>query len=102
MRKRNILKTIYLNNEENNILQEKTKDTNQSKYIRNLITDYEPKKINLDIFDKYQDRLLIFEKELNRMMPYLEKYEIIDRYKYRRIIDELNIIIEDIELNLYK
>ncbi|MBQ2946510.1 MAG: hypothetical protein IJE04_01485 [Bacilli bacterium] len=102
MRKRNILKTIYLNNKENNILQEKTKGTNQSKYIRDLIKYYEPRKINIEIFDKYRDRLLMFEKELKRMMPYLEKYGIIDKYKYRRIIDELNIIIEDIKLNLHK
>ena len=100
MRKRNILKRIYLNNEENNILREKSKGSNQSKHIKDLINYYGPKKINLDIFNKYQDRLLTLEKDLNKMMSYLEKYGII--YRYRRIIDELNIIIKDIKLNLYK
>ena len=49
MRKRNILKTIYLNEEENKLLIDKCNrlGISHSVYIRNMIIKFEPKKYTL-------------------------------------------------------
>ena len=102
MRIRNIEKSFYLSKEENNLLQDKCKkiNFNQSNYIRKIINNYEPKKYDGSIFEKYNNDIKDINLKLEMILELSNRYGYIDKRKYDYCIDKLNYIVIDIKQNL--
>ncbi len=102
MRKRNILKSIYLSEKENKVLQDKCErlQLDKSNVIRKLINNYEPIKIDVDILNSHIDEINKIGINLNHLAKDMHRYGYIDEKRYRLNIEQLNYIMEDIKINL--
>lgn len=102
MRKRNVQKSIYLSEKENIALQKKCKEFNLdcSNTIRQLLDNYEPIKVDVNILTNHSDELNQIGNNLNKIAKDMYRYGYIDERKYRLNIEQLNYIMEDIKFNL--
>ena len=98
MRRKNILKTVYLTPEQNDTLMKKVK-TNVSDTLRNLIMDTEIKPINMDPLNRNSNKMKFLNNELKKIIFQINSYNYIDERKLRAIIRELNIMMKDIKNN---
>lgn len=99
MRRKNILKTVWLTPEQNDVLMKKVK-TNVSDTLRNLIMDYEVKPINMEPLRRNSNKMKFLNNELKKIIFQINSYNYIDERKLIAIIRELNIMMEDIKTNL--
>ena len=95
MRRKNILKTVWLTPEQNDALMKKVK-TNVSDTIRNLIMDTEIKPINMEPLNRNSNKMKFLNNELKKIIFQINSYNYIDERKLRAIIRELNIMMKDI------
>ena len=95
MRKRMLAKTLYLSNEENEILNKKCRELNitYSDYIRKLINDYEPKKIDINTLNNYIDKINIINNGIIDLTHTFYKYGYVDEYKLKYYFSKINEII---------
>ena len=99
MRRKNILKTVWLTPEQNDALMKKVK-TNVSDTLRNLIINTEVKLINMEPLRRNSNKMKFLNNELKKINFQINNYNYIDEKKLRAIIRELNIIMEDIKTNM--
>lgn len=99
MRRKNILKTVWLTPEQNVTLMKKVK-TNVSDTLRNLIMDTEIKPINIESLRRNSDKMKVLNNELKKIIFQINSYNYIDERKLRAIIRELNIMMEYIKTNV--
>ena len=99
MRRKNILKTVWLTPEQNDALMKKVK-TNVSDTLRNLIMDYEVKSINIEPLRRNYSKMKFLNNELKKIIFQINSYNYIDERKLRAIIRELNIMMKDIKTNM--
>ena len=99
MRRKNILKTVWLTPEQNDTLMKKVK-TNVSDTLRNLIMDTEIKPINMEPLRRNSNKMKFLNNELKKIIFQINNYNYIDERKLIAIIRELNIIMEDIKTNM--
>ena len=99
MRRKNILKTVWLTPEQNDTLMKKVK-TNVSDTLRNLIMDTEIKPINMDPLNRNSNKMKFLNNELKKIIFQMNSYNYINERKLIAIIRELNIIMEDIKTNM--
>ena len=95
MRKRMIAKTLYLSQEENEMLNKKCRELNitYSNYIRKLINDYEPKKIDINTLNNYIEKINNINNGIIDLTNQLYKYGYIDEYKLKYYFSKINEII---------
>ena len=99
MRRKNILKTVWLTPEQNDTLMKKVK-TNVSDTLRNLIINTEVKLINMEPLRRNSNKMKFLNNELKKIIFQINNYNYIDERKLIAIIRELNIIMEDIKTNM--
>ena len=99
MRRKNILKTVWLTPEQNDALMKKVK-TNVSDTLRNLIINTEVKLINMEPLRRNSNKMKFLNNELKKIIFQINNYNYIDERKLIAIIRELNIIMEDIKTNM--
>ena len=95
MRKRMIAKTLYLSQEENEMLNKKCKELNitYSDYIRKLINDYEPKKFDIYTLNNYIEKINIINNGIIDLTNTFYKYGYVDEYKLKYYFSKINEII---------
>ena len=98
MRRKNILKTVWLTPEQNDTLMKKVK-TNVSDTLRNLIINTEVKLINMEPLRRNSNKMKFLNNELKKIIFQINNYNYIDERKLLATIRELNIIMEDIKNN---
>ena len=95
MRRKNILKTVWLTPEQNDALMKKVK-TNVSDTLRNLIMDTEIKSINMDPLNRNSNKMKFLNNELKKIIFQINSYNYIDKRKILAVIRGLNIMTGDI------
>lgn len=99
MRKRNILKQIWLNREEAETLKKKVKKVglNESTLIRNLILDFEPREKPNDRFYDTMKQLYSLSNSLNQLARKANSLNFIDVPLYQKEVEKLNRFILEIK-----
>lgn len=99
MRKRNILKQVWLSREEAEALKKKMKKVglNESTLIRNLIIDFEPKEKPDDRFYDTMKQLYSLSNSLNQIARKANSLNFIDVPLYQKEVDKLNKFILEIK-----
>ena len=97
MRKRKIAKTLYLSQEENEMLNKKCRELNitYSDYIRKLINDYEPKKFDINTLNNYIEKINIINNGIIDLTNQFYKYGYVDEYKLKYFFSKINEIINN-------
>lgn len=95
MRKRTILKTFYLSEEEEKLLKEKAKKVNynESEVIRSLIKNFKPKEKPDDRFYEYLRLLRNISNNLNQIATKANSLGYIDTTKYMEEVDKVDEFI---------
>lgn len=101
MRKRMREKTLYLSEEENEILTKKSNKLGLSKseYIRQLITNYVPIKTDINILSKHEQDFKMIGNGLNAVTRDAHRYGFINEHDLNRHLLWLNDVCEDIDIN---
>ena len=96
MRKRKIAKTLYLSQEENEMLNKKCRELNItcSDYIRKLISDYEPKKFDINTLNNYIEKINNINNGIIDLTNTFYKYGYVDEYKLKYYFSKINEIID--------
>ncbi len=102
MRKRMREKTLYLSEEENEILTKKSNKLGLSKseYIRQLITNYVPIKTDINILSKHEQDFKMIGNGLNAVTRDAHRYGFINERDLNCYLLWLNDVCEDIKFNL--
>ncbi len=102
MRKRMREKTLYLSEEENEILTKKSNKLGLSKseYIRQLITNFVPIKTDSNILSKHEQDFKMIGNGLNAVTRDAHRYGFINERDLNRYLLWLNDVCEDIKFNL--
>lgn len=98
MRKRNVLKQIWLSREESEVLKKKVKKVgiNESTLIRNLILDFHPKEKPDEKFYEVMKQLYSLSNNMNQIARKANALGFIDVPLYKKEIDKLNQFILDV------
>lgn len=102
MRKRMREKTLYLSEKENEILMKKSNKLglSQSEYIRGLLNDYTPIKIDENILSKHKEDFKMIGNGLNAVARDAHRYGFVNKQDLNRYLLWLNDVCEDIKFNL--
>lgn len=99
MRKRDILKTFYVDDEENKRLKQNAKKAglNESAYIRNLIMGYKPKEQPTENMYEIIKQLQLVGINLNQIARKANALDIIDAPFYKKVYIKWNELAENIK-----
>lgn len=99
MRKRDILKTFYVDDEENKRLKQNAKKAglNESAYIRNLIMGYKPKEQPTENMYEIIKQLQLVGINLNQIARKANALDIVDAPFYRKVYAKWSELAEDIK-----
>lgn len=99
MRKRDILKTFYVDDEENKRLKQNAKKAglNESSYIRNLIMGYKPKEQPTENMYEIIKQLQLVGINLNQIARKANALDIIDAPFYKKVYIKWNELAENIK-----
>ncbi len=99
MRKRDILKTFYVDDEENKRLKQNAKKAglNKSAYIRNLIMGYKPKEQPTENMYEIIKQLQLVGINLNQIARKANALDIIDAPFYKKVYTKWNELAENIK-----
>ena len=99
MRKRDILKTFYVDDEENKRLKQNAKKAglNESAYIRNLIMGYKPKEQPTENMYEIIKQLQLVGINLNQIARKANALDIIDAPFYIKVYTKWNELAENIK-----
>ena len=99
MRKRDILKTFYVDDEENKRLKQNAKKAglNESAYIRNLIMGYKPKEQPTENMYEIIKQLQLVGINLNQIARKANALDIIDAPFYKKVYTKWNELAEKIK-----
>lgn len=99
MRKRDILKTFYVDDEENKRLKQNAKKAglNESSYIRNLIMGYKPKEQPTENMYEIIKQLKLVGINLNQIARKANALDIIDAPFYKKVYTKWNELAENIK-----
>ncbi len=99
MRKRDILKTFYVDDEENKRLKQNAKKVglNESAYIRNLIMGYKPKEQPTENMYEIIKQLQLVGINLNQIARKANALDIIDAPFYKKVYTKWNELAENIK-----
>ena len=99
MRKRDILKTFYVDDEENKRLKQNAKKAglNESAYIRNLIMGYKPKEQPTENMYEIIKQLQLVGINLNQIARKANALDIIDAPFYKKVYKKWNELAENIK-----
>ncbi len=99
MRKRDILKTFYVDDEENKRLKQNAKKAglNESSYIRNLIMGYKPKEQPTENMYEIIKQLQLVGINLNQIARKANALDIIDAPFYKKVYTKWNELAENIK-----
>lgn len=102
MRKRMREKTLYLSEKENEMLMKKSNKLglSQSEYIRVLLNDYTPIKIDENILSKHKENFKMIGNGLNAVARDTNRYGFVNEHDLNRYLLWLNDVCEDIKFNL--
>lgn len=102
MRKRMREKTLYLSEKENEMLMKKSNKLglSQSEYIRVLLNDYTPIKIDENILSKHKEDFKMIGNGLNAVARDANRYGFVNKHDLNRYLLWLNDVCEDIKFNL--
>ncbi len=99
MRERDILKTFYLNEEENKRLKQNSKKAglNESAYIRNLIMGYKPKEQPTEKMFEIINQLKYVGINLNQIARKANSIGLVDAPFYKKVYSKWNELSEQIK-----
>lgn len=99
MRKRDILKTFYVDDEENKRLKQNAKKAglNESAYIRNLIMGYKPKEQPTENMYEIIKQLQLVGINLNQIARKANALDIVDAPFYKKVYEKWNKLSQDIK-----
>ena len=99
MRKRDILKTFYVDDEENKRLKQNAKKAglNESAYIRNLIMGYKPKEQPTENMYEIIKQLKLVGINLNQIARKANALDIVDAPFYKKVYEKWNELAENIK-----
>ena len=99
MRKRDILKTFYVDDEENKRLKQNAKKAglNESSYIRNLIMGYKPKEQPTENMYEIIKQLQLVGINLNQIARKANALDIVDAPFYKKVYEKWNKLSQDIK-----
>ena len=99
MRKRDILKTFYVDDEENKRLKQNAKKAglNESAYIRNLIMGYKPKEQPTENMYEIIKQLKLVGINLNQIARKANALDIVDAPFYKKVYEKWNKLAQDIK-----
>ena len=99
MRKRDILKTFYVDDKENKRLKQNAKKAglNESAYIRNLIMGYKPKEQPTENMYEIIKQLQLVGINLNQIARKANALDIIDAPFYKKVYTKWNELAENIK-----
>ena len=99
MRKRDILKTFYVDDEENKRLKQNAKKAglNESAYIRNLIMGYKPKEQPTENMYEIIKQLKLVGINLNQIARKANALDIVDAPFYKKVYEKWNKLSQDIK-----
>ena len=99
MRKRDILKTFYVDDEENKRLKQNAKKAglNESAYIRNLIMGYKPKEQPTENMYEIIKQLKLVGINLNQIARKANALDIVDAPFYKKVYTKWNELAENIK-----
>ena len=99
MRKRDILKTFYVDDEENKRLKQNAKKAglNESAYIRNLIMGYKPKEQPTENMYEIIKQLQLVGINLNQIARKANALDIVDAPFYKKVYTKWNELAENIK-----
>ena len=102
MRKRMKEKTLYLSEKENEILMKKCNKLglSQSEYIRGLLNDYTPIKIDENILSKHKENFKMIGNGLNAVTRDVHRYGFINERDLNHYLSWLNDVINEIKFDL--
>ncbi len=102
MRKRMKEKTLYLSEKENEILIKKCNKLGLSisEYIRQLINDYTPIKIDINILSKHKEDFKMIGNGLNAVTRDAHRYGFINEQDLNHYLSWLNDVIDEIKFDL--
>lgn len=102
MRKRMREKTLYLSEKENEMLMKKSNKLglSQSEYIRGLLNDYTPIKIDENILSKHKEDFKMIGNGLNAVSRDAHRYGFVNEHDLNRYLLWLNDVCENIKSNL--
>lgn len=102
MRKRMRAKTLYLSEQENEILTKKCNKLGLSKseYIRQLINNYIPIKTDINILSKHEQDFKMIGNGLNAVARDANRYGFVNERDLKRYLAWINEVIDDIKFNL--
>ena len=91
MRKRNIKKQVWLNEQENNKLKENSKRTRltESAYLRLLILGYKPKEQPTDIIYEMMNQIRGIGTNLNQIARKANSLNMIDAPYYKNVYEKI-------------
>ena len=101
MRKRNIRKQYFLNEEENDELRRKSikAGMTESNLIRSLIMEYQPKEKPPEKFYDYISLLRILNNNMNQIAIKAHTYDFIDEDFYKEQVSLLNDFIKEVKFH---
>ena len=99
MRKRDILKTFFVDDEENKRLKQNAKKAglNESAYIRNLIMGYKPKEQPTENMYEIIKQLQLVGINLNQIARKANALDIVDAPFYKKVYEKWNQLEQDIK-----
>ena len=99
MRKRDILKNFFVNDEENKRLKQNAKKAglNESAYIRNLIMGYKPKEQPTENMYEIIKQLKLVGINLNQIARKANALDIVDAPFYKKVYEKWNKLSQDIK-----
>lgn len=99
MRKRDILKNFFVNDEENKRLKQNAKKAglNESAYIRNLIMGYKPKEQPTENMYEIIKQLKLVGINLNQIARKANALGIVDAPFYKNVYEKWNKLAQDIK-----
>ena len=99
MRKRDILKSFFVNDEENKRLKQNAKKAglNESAYIRNLIMGYKPKEQPTENMYEIIKQLKLVGINLNQIARKANALDIVDAPFYKKVYEKWNKLSQDIK-----
>ena len=99
MRKRDILKNFFVNDEENKRLKQNAKRAglNESAYIRNLIMGYKPKEQPTENMYEIIKQLKLVGINLNQIARKANALDIVDAPFYKKVYEKWNKLAQDIK-----
>lgn len=103
MRKRMREKTFYLSEKEYKKLKSRSEKLkmNQSEFIRELINNYTPIKIDIEILTNQSDWMKSIGIGLYNLTKEMYRYNYINELKYKHIVSDLNLLMKDITEQLF-